>query len=51
MFTQLCDLIVNSTTHYIMFYVIGFICGINDYKQLHAIGFLGFIFGSIYGFN
>jgi hypothetical protein len=51
MFNQLGNLIINSTKHYVFFYAIGFILGINDCKQLHAIGFVGFILGSIYGFN
>ena len=51
MFNQLCNLIINSTTHYITFYALGFILGVNDFKQLHTIGFIGFILGSIYGFN
>jgi hypothetical protein len=51
MFIQLCNLIINSTTHYILFYAIGFILGINDFKQLHTIGFVGFILGSIRNFN
>jgi len=51
MFIQLCNLIINSTTHYILFYAIGFIFGINDFKQLHTIGTVGFILGSIHSFN
>ena len=51
MFNQLCNLLINSTTHYIVFYAIGFILGINDFKQLDTIGTVGFIYGSIYSFN
>jgi hypothetical protein len=50
MFIQLGNLIINSTAYYIMFYVIGFIFGVNDLKQLDKIGTAGFIYGSIYGF-
>lgn len=51
MFIQLGNLIINSTTHYIIFYSIGSILGINnDYKQLDAMGSIGFIYGSIYDF-
>jgi hypothetical protein len=50
MFNQLCNLIINSTTHYILFYAIGFIFGINDFKQLDIIGTIGFIYGSTYDF-
>jgi len=51
MFIQLGNLIINSTRHYITFYAIGFILGINnDYKQLDAIGTIGFIYGSIHDF-
>lgn len=51
MFNQLFNLIINSTTHYILFYTIGFILGINDLRKLDKIGTIGFIFGSIYGLN
>jgi len=51
MFNGLHNLIINSSIYYITFYVFGFIFGINDYKQLHIIGFGGFILGSICSFN
>jgi hypothetical protein len=51
MFQQLGNLIINSTIHYIIFYVCAFILGINNYKQLHIIGTIGFILGSTHSFN
>ena len=51
MFYNLFNLIIHSSIYYITFFVISFIFGINDYKQLLKIGFTGFILGSIFNFE
>jgi hypothetical protein len=50
MFNQLGNLIINSTQHYIFFYALGSIFGIDDVNKLHTIGFIGFLCGSFTSF-
>ena len=50
MFNQLGNLIINSTQHYIFFYALGSIFGINDVNKLYTIGFIGFLCGSFTSF-
>ena len=50
MFNQLGNLIINSTQHYIFFYALGSIFGINDIIKLNTIGFIGFLSGAFTSF-
>jgi hypothetical protein len=51
MFNQLGNLIINSTQHYIFFYALGSIFGIDDVIKLNTIGFIGFLSGAFTALN
>ncbi len=39
------QLIINSMKNYIIFYVCGFMIGINDFKKLQRLGIIGSLIG------
>ena len=51
MFNQLGNLIINSTQHYIFFYALGSIFGIDDVIKLNTIGLIGFLSGAFTALN